>query len=218
MLMKRTFAILALAVLAFATAAAAQQCLAMASFRGQPYQAYGSGNFTDNTTFVGAGFGYGGTNAFGQAQLGSMNHDQYNASALTLGVGGGYDVATDDAGRWHLCPMANVAYQTGPDNINGSGVNYRETDFALGASMGYLAAASRQVEVMPMASLSVANASTRRHFPNGTSSTTSDAYGVLGLGLGIIVNRQVSFRPALNLPFDGGTTSFSVAMGVNWGR
>lgn len=214
--MKRTIAILALGVLAVATTAAAQQCLAFASYRGQPYQAYGAGNFTDNSTFVGAGFGYGGSNAFGQAQLGTMNHDQFNASALTLGVGGGYDVATDDAGKLHLCPMANVAYQTGPDNINGTGVNYRETDFALGASMGYLAASSRQVDIMPMASLSVANTITHRHLPNGTTSTGSDAYGILGLGLGIIVNRQVSFRPAVNLPFDGGTTSFTVSMGVNW--
>lgn len=215
--MKRILAALALATLATATTAMAQQCLGLASYRGQPLQAYGAGNFADNATFVGAGLGYGGTNAFGQVQLGSMNHDQFGASSVAFGGGGGYDVAVSQSGRMHLCPMANVAFQVGPNNIDGSGVNYGETDFALGAGVGYLATSTRTVDIIPAASLSVANANRRLHFPDGTTASSSDAYGVLGLGVGLVVNHQVSFKPSVGLPFGGGNTVWSITMGVNWG-
>lgn len=216
--MKRIFAILALVLLASATAATAQQCQAFASYRGQPFQAYGAGNFTDNTTFVGAGLGYGGRNAFGNIQLGSMNHDQFGSSSVAFGGGGGYDVAVNQSGSVHLCPMGSLGFQVGPHNINGSGVNYSETDVSLGVGAGYLTSPSRQIDLIPMASLSIANNTDRFHSPSGVTTTTSDAYGVLGLGLGVIVNKQVSFRPSVGLPFGGGTTVFGVSMGVNWGR
>jgi hypothetical protein len=56
---------------------------------------------------------------------------------------------------------------------------------------------------------------------NGTTSSSgSETYGLLNLGVGMIFNSQIAVRPGISVPLglDGGETSFGLTVGYNFGN
>ena len=217
--MWRTSWLAVLVTLLASTPVVAQVCAGFPSFRGRPIQIVGAAAFNDNSKTFGGGVGFGGAGAFGSLELGTAHIDAFDASAFVVGGSVGYQVPLDKKGAVQLCPGAGVEFAIGPKNINGTGVDYSETDISLGVSVGVVAARTAQVDVVPTGAIAFAHSDGKLKDASGNSVSNSESFGVLGLGIGFVFSYQVSIRPAVSIPFgvNGASTSFGVTLAVNFG-
>lgn len=206
--------------------AAAQACTGYASFAEGSFQAGASGTFNDNGKTFGGGLAYGGVGPFGQFVVGTTSYDDMEGSTFSVGGGAGYQFKLDNKDIVQLCPLASVAFGSGPNDIDvfGDGsfvADLSETDFAIGLSLGVIAANSGETQVIPNASLSFASATVKvKDQVSGASDSETESYGRFGLGIGFVVSRVVTLQPGVSIPFglDGASTSFNASVSVNFGK
>lgn len=201
------------------TAVVAQVCGGFPSFQGRPIQIVGAAAFNDNSKMFGGGVGFGGAGAFGSLELSTTHIDAFDASAFGIGGGVGYQVRLDKRGTVQLCPAVGVEFAMGPKDIQGTGIDYSETDISLGVAVGVVAARTEQVDVVPTGSIAFANADGKLKDASGNSVSNSESFGVVGLGIGFVFSHQVSIKPAVSIPFgvDGASSTFGVTLAVNFG-
>jgi hypothetical protein len=195
------------------SAAVAQTCMGLASYKSGPVQVAGHGQVVSGAHQVGASVGYGHPGgAFGDIGISTTSVTGADA-ALEFGASAGYQVQISQA---QICPVAAVALSNGPDSdafgINGSTRSAR-VGFALGAALG-----TNRMQVVPTGGLSLEYARQTAEDDFGNSATGSDAYGVGQLGLGLIFN-SVSVRPGVAIPLGltGADPVFELTVGVNFG-
>jgi len=213
-------------LIALPTGATAQVCGGFASFAGGHFQVLGSAAFNDNAKTFGGGVAVGGRGAFGQLGIGGTSYDNLNGSSFNFGAGGGYQVSLDKKNFAHLCPVASIAFSSGPNDIDvfndGSLVlDLRETDFDFGVAFGAMAYQSGQTQIIPTASLAFVSATVKaKDQVSGISDSQSDTFGSLGLGLGFVFNQVITLRPGVSIPIglDGASTTFGVTLSLNFGR
>ena len=200
--------------------AAAQTCVGMPSFSSGQMQVAASTTFADGANSFGGSFGYGVPKSFyGKAGLGTTSYDGLDGSSLDLSVGGGYQIPVQMSRTAELCPVANLSFGSGPDDIAGSGVDMSSRTFSLGAAFGTQVGSSPQMQILPNASFQFAN--TRLSMDDGTESISgSESYALLTLGTGFIFNQRYSLSPSVSLPMglEGSDASFSVAGAIHFGR
>jgi TonB family protein len=118
-----------------------------------------------------------------------------------------------------MCPTAGVEFATGPKNINGTGIDYSETDFSFGVEAGVIAtSATRQVVVVPTGSIAFASAHAR--FTGASGSVSNDlSFGIVRLGVGFVFGQEASVTPSVLRPvgLSGASTSFGVTVAFNFG-
>ena len=193
----------------------AQVCAGLASFHDRPIQVGGGAAFSKNGRSLGGFLGAGGPRTFGDLAFGTTHIDAYDASGFTLSAEAGYQISLDKKGVVQLCPGAGVGLLIGPKNINGL-FDYSETDIRAGALLGGVVARTAQVDVVPTGLLEFVHAHGKLQGPS-SSSSQSQSFGLVGLGVGLVFRNRVSIRPDISIPFgiSGGSTSFGITVAVN---
>jgi hypothetical protein len=200
--------------------AAAQTCVGMPSFSSGPMQIAGGGSFADGASSFGGTFGYGVPEGFyGKAGVGTTSYDGLDGSSFDFSAGGGYQIPLRASRTAELCPVANLAFGSGPDDVLGTGIDMSSRTLAFGAAVGAHVGSSPQMQILPNASFQFAN--TRLKVDDGTESdSASESYALLTLGTGFVFNSRFSLNPSVSIPVgaDGSSTSFGLAGAINFGR
>jgi hypothetical protein len=212
--------VVSLALLAIIRApAVAQTCQGLASFSSGQMQTTGNATFGNGMDTFGATLAYGQpAGAFGGIGLGTTSIDAFNASSVDLGIAGGYQMTTGKANKIHLCPVANFGFGMGPKNVGGSGVDMSRTMGGMGVAVGTSLPGSPRMQIVPTGGLGLAYLKVKAD-DGTTSSSASETYGLMNLGVGFIFNSQIAVRPLLSIPLglNGGETSFGLTVGYNFG-
>ena len=204
--------------------AAAQLCTGFAPFTDGRYQASAAAAFTENAMGFGAGFAVGGKTPFGEVFLGSTSFDEPDGSSFTVSAGGGYQFQLGTKGKVHVCPTADLSYTAGPNDVDifGDGtyfLDFSELGFAFGVSLGFVAGQSPRSKIVPHASFDlVTSAITIDGALPSTPQSRTEFFGLLGLGVGIVLNR-ITLHPGVGIPIglEGSSLSFGAAVGLNFG-
>jgi hypothetical protein len=211
---------LALPFTLLATKAAAQTCAGMPSFSSGRMQVTGGGTFVDGASSFGGTFGYGTPKGlYGKAGVGTTSYDALDGSSFDLSVGGGYQIPLQTSRTAELCPVASLSIGSGPNDVQGSGIDMSSRTFSFGAAVGALVGRSSRMQIVPNASFQFAN--TRAKIDDGTTSVAgSESYGLLTLGTGFVINSRFSVNPSISVPMglDGSSTSFGLSGAINFGR
>ncbi|HXL34837.1 MAG TPA: hypothetical protein VN953_07930 [Gemmatimonadales bacterium] len=196
--------------------AGAQLCTGAPSFRRPVQVSVGTLFNTDAKSLV-VGLAVGSRGVFGEGQLGTSYYDALDGSSFNFGAGVGYQLTLDQQARAQVCPMLAVAFVSGPRNIRQSGNDYSERDVELGLAAGVVALRSKQVQLVPTASIAYAHASGKLTNGLGVGTTYPASFGVVGLGVGVEFSRQVSLIPVAAIPFSvrGAHTSYGITVAVN---
>jgi hypothetical protein len=213
--------VVSLALLAIVRApAVAQTCQGLASFSTGQMQATGNASFGNGQNSFGATFAYGqSAGAFGGIGIGTTSIDAFNASSFDVGVAGGYQMTAGKARKIHVCPVANFGLGMGPKDVGGSGVDMSSTTGGMGVALGTSLPSGPRMQIIPTGGLGFQYLKVKAD--NGTNSTSaSDTYGVMDLGVGFIFNSQIAVRPGVSIPLGlaGGETSFGLTVGYNFGN
>lgn len=214
------------ALLSLATPGAAQVCGGFTSFANGSFQVSGAVQFNDQAKIFGGAFALGGRGAFGQLGIATTSYDDFDGSTIAFAGSVGYQVALDQKGVFHLCPVASLVYGSGPNDVDffGDGsliLDFSQTDLSFGVSVGVLPAQVGSTRVIPSASLAVVNASVKgTDDASGQSDSQSETFELLGVGLGIVFNEVVTVRPGVSIPIglEGASTTFGAIVSVNFGR
>ena len=200
--------------------AAAQACVGMPSFSSGRMQVGAGATFADGTSGFGGTFGYGSPKSFyGKAGIGSTSYDGFDGSSFDLNLGGGYQIPLQSRSTAQVCPMANLSFASGPNDILGQGIDMSSRTFAFGAALGGQVGRNPRMQILPNASFQFAN--TRISLDDGTDSASgSESYGLLTLGTGFVFNSRYSLNPSISLPMglEGSDASFSIAGAIHFGR
>lgn len=211
--MARGFVLTMLVGLLGGRLAAAQQCRGFASLQTRPIQVFANGLFGHQSRLYGAGVAVGGAGAFGELKVAGIDIDPWgNSSSRTLGGAAGYQVRLNEGGTAQLCPTAEVEFATGPRDINGTSLDYRETDVSFGLAVGFVPTGPvRKVQVVPTGSITFTNANSR--FSGGSSPVSSSlGFGTVGVGVGFVFGQEVSVTPSVAHAF--GASGASPTLGI----
>ncbi len=216
--MPRASVVAVLAGLLGSTLAAAQGCRGFASLQRRPIQLFTSGLFGVQSRSYAAGVAVGGAGAFGELKLGAVDIDAWNASSFTFGGSAGYQVPLNERGTAKLCPIAEAQFARGPRDINGTGIDYSENDVSFGVAVGVVPVGpARQFEVVPTGSIAFTIANSKLTGASGPVSS-SQSFGVVGLGVGFLFGQEVSITPSVSHGFAGGpSTTFAIRMAFTFG-
>jgi len=200
--------------------AVAQTCQGLASFSAGQMQTTGSAVFGNGQNSFGATFAYGqAAGAFGGIGIGTTSIDALDGSSFDLGLAGGYQMTAGKAKKIHLCPVANLGLGMGPKDVGGSGVDMSSTTGGAGIAVGTSLPGGPRMQIIPAGGLGVQYLKVKAD--DGTGSTSaSDTYGVLNLGVGFVFNSQIAVRPGVSVPLglEGGEASFGLTVGYNFGN
>jgi hypothetical protein len=213
--------VVSLALLAIVRApAVAQTCQGLASFSTGQMQTTGNASFGNGQNTFGATFAYGRpAGPFGGIGIGTTSIDALDGSSLDVGLAGGYQMTTGKARKIHLCPVAHLGLGMGPKDVGGSGIDMSSTTGGLGLALGTSLPGGPRMQIIPTGGLGMEYLKVKADNGNNTSSA-SDTYGVMNLGVGLIFNSQIAVRPGISIPIglDGGETSFGLTVGYNFGN
>lgn len=169
---------------------------------------------TGGSTF-GVGAGGIGRQMFGAATLSSTSYDDFDGSTLSIGGFVGYQLSLGTPGKAQLCPTASASLGFGPNDIEGLGVDASTRSASFGAAFGFRASQSPQFTLIPTADFSLVYSSIK--LTDGVDSIEdSDSFGLLSLGVGLILGRQFSAHPYVAIPFglEGADPSFGVTFAL----
>lgn len=222
--MKTRLLVACLSCLPIATTAA-QVCAGSASFQRHRYHVSSTISFMESdATTIGAAVGLGGRALFGEAGVAKTSFQRFDASLLTISAGGGYDWAMKYS-LLHICPVAFVNVLSGPHDFDFFGdssaiLDFNETDLIVGLHAGASTSSSARFQVLLGASVSYVYATVRiKDQISGTSDADTEAFGLLGLSVGLVFNDAVAIRPRVSVPFEieGALTTYSVTLTVGFG-
>ena len=202
------------------TSAAAQVCSGELSFAQAPIRAFVGIGLNSTAQTYHTGVRYGGTRAFGEAEFGMATYN-IGGDAWDYGAGVGLQLGRPQETKAQLCPQIFVGLSRGPKDLGGTGINYSEKHFAIGADAGFVLAHKKGVDLVPTASFYIANAWYKLTAPSARDSTGADTWEILSLGLGFGFNNQVTLAPSiafpLSLPGAGRVygVSFSIKLGAS---
>ncbi len=218
--MPRAVSVTLLLTLLGGTVTAAQTCKGFDSFQRRPVQLLANGVLARDSKAYGAGVAVGGTGLFGHVEAGAIDVPEYSgAASFSLSGGVGYQAPLNESGTVQLCPTLGVSVLNGPHNVNGTGNDFKETDWWYGVTLGGLATRlARRFQVVPTASLVFGNAHTTLSGASGSVSN-SQTLGLLGLGAGFVFGHEVTVTPLVSFPItsSGNSATFSMTLGLTFG-
>jgi hypothetical protein len=214
-------ALATLAIVLASVPAAAQVCEGLTSFSGRPVQVYGAWSVKNGSRVEAGGVTVGGAaGGFLNFESGTTAIDALKGSAFTNGVGLGYQVALNATATAQLCPTADWTNLWGPDNVQGTGLDYSEHHRSVGATAGYIAAERGRWALIPTVGLALTYTSSQLADSAGHNvSSMNMTFPMLGLGVGVVFDHAVIIRPALAIPLNGmDSPIFQIKFGVNFGK
>jgi hypothetical protein len=214
--------VLSLALLAISrSSAVAQTCMGLASFSSAPMQVTANGQISDLTNTLGATVGYGlPSSIYGNLGVSTTSYDGFDGSTLGLGVRAGYQMELGNARQVQVCPNASFGHGIGP-NDDVASIDQSTRSVTMGLSVGAVMGANPRMKVVPSAGLSYAYGKVKAESDAGTTLfEIADSYALAQVGVGIILNQNISIRPSADIPLglDGGEVTFGLTVGYNFGR
>ena len=204
-------------VFCWISSADAQVCSGELSFAVVPVRALVGIGLTSTTQTYQVGARLGQRHVFGEAEIGIASHDGVG-SALAYGAGLGAQLGGHDA-RVQLCPMVSLGFTHGPNDIAGTGIDYRENHVAVGADFGIVLLRRKSTQLAATSSFAVVNTHYKLSSTSGDS-TARDNWSVLALGLGLGLNDHVTVSPFVGFPFGlrGAETLYGMGITMKIGR
>lgn len=203
-----------------AAALPAQVCTGNASFRSGAMRVGASADFGDKTRAFSGQFAVGQpVGLFAGASVGAVTIQDVSGSGTVVAAAAGYSADLRPDGKAQLCPIASFAYQSGPDVDTGFGTaSVSAHSFGFGGSIGGIVASSPTMDLVPFAGAQYVHATASGSIA-GFSSSSSDDYGNIAFGAGIVFNHIFTLRPSVAFPvgLEGGTPVYSVAFTVSFG-
>jgi hypothetical protein len=206
-------AILFVGVGLVASPASAQVCSGGPAFGDRPIQVGVSPSFSDHGYGFDGAVGVGGQHLFGGASLSVQSFDELDSNATAIGLMIGSDHAVNSQGRVFVCPVAELAFLSGPDlgPIDVSGIG-----FGVGGRVGIVARETHAVRIVPTFGISMAYEKlTADAF--GFSESESESFGVAHMGVGFVFGRMF-LTPTVAVPFgaDGSDAMFRTVVGFTF--
>jgi hypothetical protein len=200
--------------------AQAQTCMGLASFRAAPVQISASAQFSQLTSTFGGSIGYGmPSSLYGGVGVSTTSSDGDVAHRLGLSARAGYQLELSAGRQIQVCPNARFALGMGP-NDDAAGVDRSGRVGAVGVNMGAVFPASPQMKVVPNAGLAYAYGKEQAENAAGvTLFEISDRYALAEVGVGILLNSNISVRPNVAIPLglQGGEPVFGLTLGYSFG-
>ena len=213
--------VVSLALLAIVRSpAVAQTCMGLASFSNAPMQVTGNGMFSSGVNSFGATVGYGmQSGLWGNLGVQTLSIDGASSHPLNIGAHAGYETAVGKSRNpIHVCPNASFSIGNGPDDVN---FNASTQDATLGVNFGtVLSGSNPRMKIVPTAGISWAHTKLSAKDSVGTSlGSASDSYGLAQLGIGLVMNQNISIRPSVDIPLGltGSNARFGMTLGYNFG-
>ena len=200
----------------------AQTCQGLASFSSSPLQLTGEASLTGESSAFGGGLAYGLPHGpFAEASVAHRMHESFEASSIDVSASAGYDFSFGKASLLHLCPIAGVGAQLGPNNSFNSRVERSRRSAQLGLSFGAELGPQRRWNVIPTLALSYAlQRDQAKDAAGAVLFRIDDTYALAQLGLGLVFKSTLSLRPSIDLPLglEGGEPSVGLTVGYSLGR
>lgn len=214
--------VVSLALLAILSApAVAQTCLGLASYSDGPLQVSGSSWLTSEASSFGAGLGYGRPGSvFGGLAIGTTSNEAVDGSSLDIGASFGYQISVGKTARFHLCPVANLSFGIGPKNTFNSGVDRSNKMVSAGIALATSLLAGPRLMIIPTLGLAYAYRQARAENAAGASLfEITENYARVQLGVGLVLNSNISVRPGVDLPLglEGTDPTFGITVGYTFG-
>jgi hypothetical protein len=214
--------VVSLALLAIVRSpAVAQTCMGLASFKHAPMQVTGNGSFTNGANSFGGAVGYGmPAGLWGKAALATTSIDDAPSSSLGLGAYAGYQMAIGKASKAELCPNASFTIGNGPDD-EAAGINGSSRQATVGLNVGTVMGTNPRMRFVPSVGFSYAYAKNSAKDDTGaTLFEISDSYGLAQVGVGLVLNSNISVRPSVDIPLglNGADPTFGITLGYNFGN
>ena len=213
--------VVSLALLAIVRSpAVAQTCMGLASFGNAPMQVTANGSFSDLSNTFGATVGYGiPSNVYGTVGVSTTSFDGVDGSSVGLAARAGYQMALGKSGQVQVCPNASIGVGMGPDDAT-AGIDNSSRSATVGLNVGTVLGANPRMKVIPSAGLSYAYGRQKAQDDAGaTLFEISDNYGLAQLGVGVVLNQNISVRPSVDIPLglEGSNPTFGLTLGYNFG-
>lgn len=213
-------ALLSCALLLLVTPAvvAAQTCLGNPSFANGHLQLDADVQTNDDATAFGVGFGGGSESVFGTLRLGGTTYEALEGTTVLVGGRLGYQVAAVSSGNVQICPTLAASFGFGPNDFDGAGTDLTTRGASFGLSLGFGLMQADRIRLIPALSAGFVYAENILENSFGSTSET-DAYGVAGAALGIVLNDALSIRPSVMVPFglDGAEPTYGIGFTLNYG-
>lgn len=206
-----SFAPVLLALLAFASPAAAQLCTGNVEIsRRAPVSLGGSLGTGDGFTMVGPAVAAGADHFFVRANVDSTGYK--NRDERSLGVYG--QVAGQfQSGRLHVCPVVGGGRSSGPDTAD---YTVSTKSVSGGVVLGFIVRETASARIVPSVNLSLSRSSSTfdwgEDFELGKATGTGKA---ASLGVGY-VRKHFSIQPSVLLGFAGGEVNPAYYVEVYW--
>lgn len=217
--MRRSLVVLFALLAIVRTSSVAQTCMGLASFRSAPMQVTGNGQISDLSTTFGATVGYGmPSSVYGNIGVATTSYDGFDGSTLGLSARAGYQIELGKSRQVQLCPNASFGLGIGP-NDDTAGIDQSTRSATVGVNVGTVFAPNPRMMVVPSVGLSYAYGKVKAENDAGTTLfQISDNYALGQLGVGLILNQNISLRPNVDIPLglDGGEISFGFTVGYNF--
>jgi len=195
-----------------------QTCLGLASFSDHPVQVSGKGSLTTESTSFGAGVGYGlPASVFGSVAFGTTSNDNFGGSSREVGVTVGYQIPLGRADGFQLCPVASLGLGFGPKNTFSSGVDRSRKTVSAGLALATTFAANPRLRIVPSVGLSYAYQQDKAENNAGTSLfQIADHFALAQVGVGLVLDSNISVRPAVDIQLSLNINEPSVALTVSY--
>jgi len=223
-----------------------QTCLGLPSFARVPAHLSASVSSGDDITHLGGRLSWGSSalGPFASVEAALVDVDGIDETAFSVGGAVGLQIAAkgpngNGAGKganrarprsanqqsssvrpMQWCPMMSVDYQSGPNfDILGESFDMSALTVGAGASLGLPIEASPNLQLIPTGGFGLAYTKVSADFgPMGGSE--SDIYGVLSLGVGILMNETISVKPFLGIPIglDGADSRVGIMASFGLGQ
>ena len=198
----------------------AQTCSGAAPFNRGPVRVGVGFSYSDAANSYGGGLGIGSSRdgPFATANGFAIEYDGIEEIGTGFSVGAGIPFRVSNS--IEFCPLMGFYHQSlNLDDPDLGTLRLTTRGFSFGGSIGGVAAASSNFEVVPHASGEFVAAKGTASLL-GESASESDSYFAVGVGAGFVVRRIISIRPSIAYAFgvEEADPVFSLAIGVNFGQ
>ncbi len=194
----------------------AQVCNGEPSFGDAPFHFFGGGAVNGYFEFYNAGFLLGNNAVFGELGAGLWTYNTVDGESFVVSGTFGAQLPHPPQSKAQICPVASIMIVNGPENIQGSGFDYHDTDLSIGLNAGYVMAHIGPIEFVPTTSITAMHSTASITDPAGAKDSRDELFGYFGLGLGLRFGPEVSLSPTVALPLGSaaGHTQFRFRFAV----
>ncbi|MFI5234034.1 MAG: hypothetical protein ACHQSE_16190, partial [Gemmatimonadales bacterium] len=207
-------------ILAAPAAIQAQTCTGTASFSAGSMRLGAAGSFTDGAKTYSGTFAVGATQGlFASATAAQISYDSQGGTSTEFGVSAGYSIGLGSSAEF--CPILSYAHTAFPNaTFAGATITSDENDFSFGGSLGVATVATPSVTFKPFVSAQYFHSTVSEHSTVLGPADMNYDYGLLGVGVGVIVNKCVTILPGIAQPvgLKGAKIAYNIGVAVNFGH